>query len=400
MRFQFSELKVMDLSNVRIREHFGMITNDTSTAQINFLISPPKSRESIEKQDIICFDHPIYGDVCQIIAEVKEVTSYEEVAGSTTGNRVGKMLGIAQILGYVDLRNKERPLKKLLLPPNPASRIYMTYTLFLEDMFKRGKDGKSFTSPLYLGKTEIRAVSQEETDEQINFYFDADDLTSKNMLICGITGSGKTHTAMTIVEELAYKKGYPIVILDPNNEYATIGATNHDNNSDQQTDIIQISAAKNNPEEITRKIKQNQVISLTGNNLTLSEKSACYVNILSSLVKAAREKTLQPFLLVIEDAERLPTQVIQEILSTRKDIATILITSHPTILGGKVLSEIQNYIIGKTNDPADLTYLKNITNGPDDQLTSFGVGDWVVNGLNIIRPTKIHVEECSSKSGK
>src|SRR5208282_4621333 len=61
---QFSELRLMDLSNIRIKEHFGIVTNDTNTTQFNFLISPPKNRESIEKQDIVCLDHPTYGDAC------------------------------------------------------------------------------------------------------------------------------------------------------------------------------------------------------------------------------------------------------------------------------------------------------------------------------------------------
>ncbi len=142
----------MDLSNIRIKENFGIVTNDTSTTQFNFLISPPKNRESIEKQDIVCLDHPTYGDACQILAEVKEVTSYEEVAGSTVGNRIGKMLATAQIIGYIDLRNEDQPLSKLLAPPNPGSRIYMPYTSFLEDAFNRGTDGKPYTHPLHLGK--------------------------------------------------------------------------------------------------------------------------------------------------------------------------------------------------------------------------------------------------------
>ncbi len=48
----------MDLADIRIKEHFGLVTNDTSTTQLSFLVSPPKNRESIEKQNIICFNHP------------------------------------------------------------------------------------------------------------------------------------------------------------------------------------------------------------------------------------------------------------------------------------------------------------------------------------------------------
>ncbi len=94
----------MDLSNVRIKEHFGLITNDTNTTRFNFLVSPPKNRKGIEKQDIVCLDHPIYGDACQILGEVKELSNYEEVAGSTVGNRIGKLLATTQRIGYIDLR--------------------------------------------------------------------------------------------------------------------------------------------------------------------------------------------------------------------------------------------------------------------------------------------------------
>ncbi len=192
-------------------------------SQFNFLVSPPKNRESIEKQDIVCLDHPIYGDSCQILAEVKEITSYEEVAGSTVGNRIGKLLATAQIIGYIDLRNEDKPLSKLLVPPNPGSRIYMPYASFLEDAFNRGAQGKPYTQPLHMGKAEIIAASKEAVDQQINFYLNAADLTSKHTLISAVDGAGKTHTATVIIEELANKTSHPIVIFDPNNEYTTIG---------------------------------------------------------------------------------------------------------------------------------------------------------------------------------
>ena len=78
-----------------------------------------------------------------MFAEIKEITSYEEVAGSTIGDRIGKRLATAQIIGYIDLRNEARPMRKLLVPPNPGSRIYMPYASFLEDVFSRGTDGKA-----------------------------------------------------------------------------------------------------------------------------------------------------------------------------------------------------------------------------------------------------------------
>ena len=366
-----------------------------------FLVSPPTNRETIEKQDIVCLDHPKYGDACQVLAEVKEMTSYEQVAGSTVGDRIGKMLATAQIIGYIDLRNEDQPLNKLLVPPNPGSRIYMPYAKFLEDAFNRGIEGKLYKQPLYLGKAEIIGASKEGTDQQINFNLDAADLTNKHTLISATDGAGKTHTATVIIEELANKTSHPIVIFDPNREYTAIGETTK---SDQnypfnfQTTIINAEVTKNSQDAITKKIKHGQIVIITAENLTLAEKTGCYTSILSIIAKSIREKTIQPFLLLVEDAENLSPLLIQEILSAKDDIATILVTSHPTLLGGKVLSQIQNQIIGKTKDPQDLAYLKNMISGPEEQLSNLGVGEWIINGLNIIRPTKIQIRERFSKA--
>ena len=40
----------MDIADIRIKEHFGLVTNDTSTTQLSFLVSPPKNREGIENR--------------------------------------------------------------------------------------------------------------------------------------------------------------------------------------------------------------------------------------------------------------------------------------------------------------------------------------------------------------
>ncbi len=92
-----------------------------------------------------------------MLAEVKEITSYEEVAGSTIGDRIGKMLATAKIIGYIDLRNEAHPLRKLLVPPNPGSRVYMPYASFLEDAFNRGTDGKAYDAATLFGERRNRS---------------------------------------------------------------------------------------------------------------------------------------------------------------------------------------------------------------------------------------------------
>ena len=390
----------MDLSDIRIKEHFGLITNDTNTTQFSFLVSPPKNRETIEKHDTVCFNHPKYGEACQVLAEVKEITVYEEIAGSTIGERVGKMLASAKIIGYVDLRNKARPFCKLLAPPNPGSRVYMPYALFLEDILNRGgTNGETYTQPLYLGKTEIVGASREADDQQVSCYIDAADLSSKHTLICAIDGAGKTHLATVIIEELANKTSYPIVVFDPNNEYYAIGETSKlDENYHFNFETAIINAdPKNSQDVITKKIRNDQVSVITAENLSLAEKSVYYKNILSVLAESRRQKTTQPFILVVENAEDLPLQAIQEVLIAKNGIATILISSHPAMLGARVFSKIGIQIAGRTVDPENLTFLKSIVEGSDEQLSSLHVGEWVINGLNVMRPTKVRVRERYSK---
>ncbi len=391
----------MELSGVRIKEHFGLVTNDTNTTQFSFLVSPPKNKESIEKRDIICLDHPIHGNSCQILAEVKEITSYEQVAGSTIGERVGKMLGTAKIIGYVDLSSQDNVifLQSLLAPPNPGSRVYVPYAKFLEDIFTRGTKGKPLKQPLNLGKTEIMAASENGADQQINFYIDATDLISKHTLISAIDGAGKKYTVAVIIEELIEKTNHRTVILDPSNEYNPKGNTAElDLNCsfDFPTQIINADS-KGSEDAVISKINQCPITIVTSEKLSMTEKNEDFARFLKTLAKAIREKTIQPILLVIEDAEDVLPQVVQEILSTKPDMGTVLVTSHPTLLGGKVLSQIQNFIIGKTIDPQDLAHVKNASLSSDEQLASLNMGEWIVNGLDIIRPTKIYVRERNSK---
>jgi len=385
----------VDLSNVRIKEHFGITTNNTSTSQFAFLVSPPKNRESIEKEDIICLDHPKYGEACQVLAEVTEITSYEEVAGSGIGERVGRLQAVAQIIGYFDLRSELKPLRKLLIPPNPGSRIYVPYAKFLEDIFGRGAEGEPHKTPLHLGKTEISAASKEAIDEPLNFFLDSDDLTSKNTLISAVEGAGKTYAAKVIIEELANKTNCSIVVIDPNSEYtAQINTSKKDPDHAFifQTFTINLDNSKTTEDLIVKQIKQNLMVSITGENLTLEEKNKSYSRILNALADCRRKKTAPPFMLVIEDAENISPRAIRENLSV-KNSATVLITSHPSLLGGIILSRMQNQMIGKTADPKDMKYLKNVIGNNQEQLVSLAVGQWVVCGLNVIRPAKIHVRQ-------
>jgi DNA helicase HerA-like ATPase len=67
-----------------------------------------------------------------------------------------------------------------------------------------------------------------------------------------------------------------------------------------------------------------------------------------------------------------------------------LLTTHPSELGGKILSQMGNQIIGKTTDKEDIEYLVNMA-GTSNALPSLAIGEWIVNGIEANRPMKMHV---------
>ena len=190
-------------------------------------------------------------------------------------------------------------------------------------------------------------------------------------------------------------------MLDPNNEYsATLASSRVGKNYpvNFQTEIVKADA-KAGTEEIAKKVKHGQITILTAEDFSDIEKSDYYSNIINALARNKREKNSQSFLLVVENANNLPLQTILEVLGTN-GIAALLITDHPTALGGRVLSKMGTQIVGRTIDPQDLAFLKNAIEGSDEQLSTLAVGEWVVNGLNIVRPIKIRVREDSANQNK
>jgi DNA helicase HerA-like ATPase len=368
----------MDNSKIRIKEHFGLITNDTNTRQFSFLISPPKSRPPPQQKDYIVIDHPIYGDSSQIIAKIIEISSYEEVAGSTINDRLGKMLATAHIIGFVNSQNDLVPLQKLELPPNPGGRIYMPYKSFLEDIFSRNQKGARYEEPLCIGKEENKALTPEWEHLQLDYNLNADYIVGMHTLIAAVNGAGKTTTTKTLLYELCQKTTIPIVIIDPNGEYTDLQAGTY-------TTSVH-SAVKEIP-----KPKPSHITIITGQSQTLKEKNENLAQALTAMSKARVEKTTPQFLLIIEDAENLMGQ-LQEIVTVKTGITTILITSRPTDLGPKILAQMGNQIIGKTADPTDIAYLKAILNCTEQEITILNQGEFIVDSLNKPQPTKVQIK--------
>jgi hypothetical protein len=356
----------MEPTNIHITEHFGLITNDTNTNQFSFLISPPKNRQPPQKQNLLLIDHPIENET-KILAEITEINSYEEIAGTTISERAGRLLAISKIITTINTTNLNQPTKLLLTPPKPGSRVYMPYNNFIETLYKHTPQGKPYKTPLKIGKTTTTAITKENTNQQINIHLDQTHLATTHTLITATEGNGKTQLAKTITKQL---QNQTTIILDPNNEYTTKNT--------------QTTPATTEPQALIKKIKPNQTLTITAENLTQTQKTQHYTNILNTIAK-----TKTPTLLIIEEADTLPAQAILELTTPKTGTATILITNHPAALDPKILNQTQTQLIGKTTNPTDITILQNMIKPNTQDLTALKPSEFILSSTNIIYPTKI-----------
>lgn len=369
----------MDLSNVRIREHFGLVSNDSHTDQFTFLISPPKNRASLEKNDYILFDHPLVGETCQVLAIVVDIASYEEIAGSTINDKKAKMLATAQVIGGIDMKKEKKPLTKVLAPPNPGSRVYIPTRTFLEGMLNINLKGEPYKAPLQIGTLEGLSAEEQKDDGDIKCYIDAQELTARHTLISAVAGAGKTYLTRKIVSALQEKTSTQIVILDAYGEYIQVA-----NNSPIKTKI--------DKDTLLKDLRKSKAVSLNGSGMSLDEKHVLYIDALKSLIKLRLEDKIPPLMIVVEEAENLKSATLDEAVAEGRKIGLMLclLTTHPYELGGKILSAIGNEIVGKTTDKNDIECLANISAAY--QLTGLTVGEWILNGIATARPVKMLVE--------
>ena len=373
----------MDLTNVRIREHFGLVSNDTHTGQFCFLVSPPKNKGSVEKYDYVLIDHPLFGEACQVLAVITDITSYEEVAGSTIGDKMGKMLATAKIEGYIDLRNEIRPMGKVLVPPNPGGRVYIPLKKFLEDILNRNAKGEVFKVPIQIGTFEGSSAHEQDSSGDIRCFIDAQELTSKHAIITAVAGAGKTHIAKLLIQEISRKTPCQIIVLDPYNEYL---------NALETQDKTIVVNSKIDKESLAKEIKRGQIAILIGYGLAPKEKRLYYNEALQQLLKLRLEDKIKPLFLIIEEPENLIRETLDQVLSEgrKTGIFTCLLTTHPAQLGGSVLSQMGTQIIGKTTNKEDIEYLVNMA-GTSNTLPELTLGEWIFTGIIANRPLKVRV---------
>ena len=324
-------------------------------------------------------DHPILGDACPILAEITEIASYEEVAGSTIGEKMGKMLATADVLGYVDLRQENKPFLELLVPPCSGCRVYIPLKKFLEDILNRNAKGEVPKIPFQFGLYQAASAEEQQNNGRATCLLDAQTFISKHTIITAVAEAGKTYTAKLLMKEIAAKTQTQIVVFDVFNEYA------------DTVKPVELTA-KMDKEALAREIKKNPSTSLTTLGLTLQEKRGIYLGALESLLKLRLEEKIPSLLLFIEDADSLKGEALNQMVAEGRKIGIYicLITTCPSTLGGKILSQLGNQIIGKTTGKEDLEALAYMAGTAN--LSKLMFSEWIVNGISASGPMKVTVK--------
>ena len=368
----------MEQDRIRVKEHVGIVTNETSTTRLSFLITPLRNGITVEKTDYIILDHPIKGETNPVLAEVTEVKGYEEVVGATvTDKNAGNLVATASIIGYVNLQEQNRSVHKLGTPPNPGSRVYLPYSNFLEDIFSRDINGRYYRNPIHIGTLQAKAVTLNKK-EPVGYSLNGETLTSTHTLITGAPGTGKTRIVISLVREISKKTLHSIVVLDPYNEYKKTQFPTG------KTQTLRLSRTEVLKDRFIRNMKAFQALILKTENLLPEEKTRVLSKCLEVLWKARLERKIPPFLLVIENVETLKTETLKKMVweGKKQGLSLLLATKHPVALGGEILSQTTTQIMGKTIDKDDLDYLSNVALEKTGLLPKLKRGDWIINSLN------------------
>jgi len=213
----------MVVRDIHLKEHLGIVTSDTSTTRFSFFLTPLNDRVSVRKNDYVMLDHPVLGEVCPILAVVKEISNFEKAEGLSFAEKAVEMVAACEIIGYVDLRGSEtRILRELLFPPDTGSKVYLPYYEFLEDFFLRDWEGKAFPSVVHLGSRQAFVNTKEGGVRRVGFFLNGCDFLRQHFFVSGVSGVGKTHVAAVVVEELANRTAVPVVVLDSYGEYCGV----------------------------------------------------------------------------------------------------------------------------------------------------------------------------------
>jgi DNA helicase HerA-like ATPase len=80
-------------------------------------------------------------------------------------------------------------------------------------------------------------------------------------------------------------------------------------------------------------------------------------------------------------------------------ISMCLLTQHPAEIDGLVMSQMGTQFMGRTTTGTDLECLRNFTEENVQFLSKLRTGEYIVNGMTLIQPTRMFVRDRYSLIG-
>ncbi len=186
----------------------GTVEGAVNTEQFRF-----EAHRKVEKFDFVTVKANT-DEAEWLLAQVNEVEK-QPIEDDEKIENAHKTVASASIIGY----RYQGLLKKPRSVIEPGSIVYQADQQVISDALGLDETG------LYLGHL--------VTNPDINIFLEPDELY-KHIAVLAKTGYGKSYATAVMIEELL-DQDYPVLIIDPHGEYATLGEENDINEEDRQT---------------------------------------------------------------------------------------------------------------------------------------------------------------------
>jgi hypothetical protein len=153
-------------------------------------------------------------------------------------------------------------------------------------------------------------------------------------------------------------------------------------------------------ETVTNMLRSRTVTILDAQGMPETERSKFFTRCADMLWRAKMREDANPFVLILEDSATIEKETLETIASEgrKAGVSLCLLSQHPADLSSAVLSQMGAQLMGRTTDTEDLECLKNMAGDKLTLLPQLTRGEWVANGMTLMKPRTIDVRERYSRT--
>jgi hypothetical protein len=140
-------------------------------------------------------------------------------------------------------------------------------------------------------------------------------------------------------------------------------------------------------------IKPKQITIANLQGLTMTKKRQTYTALLNNWWTTRLMSAGEPFILIVEEPRILEESILTTLAveGKKNGVTMCLLCQHPSEMNRRVLSQMGTQIMGRTIDVQDLQSLTHMALDKSILLPQLKTGEWIINGLHLHQPTKIHI---------